>query len=145
MQAAMAEGAFWMNTSTQTTNPLKKRRVERGLGWPRELASKKNGMILTDSSEKRLSTYGKTWLQRLFFVWWICRWICLTATWDDIWYMPMSMCWCVFQQLKLPEENTVSRVCPIVVFRWKNMQSGWEWLLGKADISFLFAQQSGMI
>ena len=28
MQAAMAEGAFWMNTSTQTTNPLKKRRLD---------------------------------------------------------------------------------------------------------------------
>lgn len=56
----------------------------------------------------------------------------------------MSMCWCVFQQLKLPEGNTDSRVCPIVVFRWKNMQSGWEWLLGNADI-VLFAQQSGMI
>lgn len=28
IQAAMAVGAFWMNTSTQTTNPLKKRRAE---------------------------------------------------------------------------------------------------------------------
>ena len=49
-------------------------------------------------------------------------------------HLPISMCWFVFQEFKLPEDPADSLSKAIVV-RWKNMQSGWEWLLGKESNS----------